>query len=156
MHEIPSEKDSAQGASPLGLGAMGIQHVTIHVSDVARARRFYGQVLGLTEVPRPSWFDFKGAWFVVGQQQIHLVHSDPLPPRTREHFCIQVADLIAAEKHLESHGVARRPDRDIAGVRRFIIYDPDKNYVEIAEISQPWPTQWPAEPLPEYMRAALE
>src|SRR3712207_7383782 len=40
-----------------------IEHVAVVVTDVARAKRFYGEVLGLTEAPRPESFDFPGAWY---------------------------------------------------------------------------------------------
>ncbi len=40
-----------------------LDHVALLVKDVERSRRFYGQVLGMEEVPRPSNFTFPGAWF---------------------------------------------------------------------------------------------
>ncbi len=137
-----------------GIGAMAIQHVTLWVSNVAQSRKFYSEILGLMEVPRPDWFDFQGTWYAVGDQQIHLTHANPLPPRTTEHLCLQVADLELARKYLESRSVPCRPDREYRGVRRFIIFDPDNNYIEIAEINQAWPTQWP-QPMPAGMRGPL-
>jgi catechol 2,3-dioxygenase-like lactoylglutathione lyase family enzyme len=38
----------------------GIHHTAIIVTDVERAKRFYGGVLGLSELPRPD-FGFEGA-----------------------------------------------------------------------------------------------
>ena len=38
-----------------------IDHVAINVSDMTRARAFYGGILKLKEVPRPRSFDFAGA-----------------------------------------------------------------------------------------------
>jgi succinylglutamic semialdehyde dehydrogenase len=140
--------------SPAGIKALAVQHVTLWVSDVQRARAFYSGILGLTEVPRPSWFDFKGTWYAVGQQQIHITHADPLPPRTREHFCLQVADLSAARDYLESCGVPCSADRDYTGTRRFIIFDPDDHYIEISQIDTPWPLTWPERMGPE-MRGPL-
>ena len=34
-----------------------LHHVSVTVTDLARARQFYGDVLGLRELPRPP-FDF--------------------------------------------------------------------------------------------------
>ncbi len=117
-----------------GIDAIGIEHVNIYTGDVERSRQFYGQILGLKEIPRPDWFDFPGAWFCVGRQHLHLRYSHPLPPRTQEHFCIQVANLAAAKAHLEARGILCRPDRDYGHTRRFVIFDPDDNYIEISEI----------------------
>ncbi|NNM85026.1 MAG: bleomycin resistance protein [Phycisphaerales bacterium] len=119
-----------------GIAAIGIEHVNIYTGDVERSRQFYGQILGLKEVPRPDWFDFPGAWFCVGGQHLHLTYANPLPPRTQEHFCIQVADLASAQAHLEARGMLCRPDRDYSHTRRFVIFDPDGNYIEISEIKR--------------------
>ena len=145
---------SSGSGGEFGIGAMAVQHVTIWVSNVSRSRDFYSGVLGLTEIPRPAWFDFPGTWYAVGQQQIHLTHAAPLPPRTREHCCLQVRDLALARHYLESRGVLCQTDRDYHGTRRFVIFDPDKNYIEIAQVDQAWPTQWP-DPLPATMRGPL-
>src|SRR5438552_676192 len=55
-----------------------IHHVALTVSDLERSRKFYREVLGLVEIPRPP-FSFPGAWFTLGGgQQVHLiVHTSP-------------------------------------------------------------------------------
>jgi catechol 2,3-dioxygenase-like lactoylglutathione lyase family enzyme len=45
-----------------------IDHCTVPVTDVARARRFYGEVLGLREVPPPREFDVVVVWYDLGGQ----------------------------------------------------------------------------------------
>ncbi len=50
-----------------------LDHAALLVKDVERSRRFYGQVLGMEEVPRPSNFTFPGAWFRKGRAEIHLI-----------------------------------------------------------------------------------
>ncbi len=50
----------------------GLAHVSIPVRDLNRARAFYGDVLCLTELERPA-FRFEGAWYQVGDQQLHLI-----------------------------------------------------------------------------------
>ncbi len=42
---------------------LGLQHCGLIVSDLERSRQFYGEALGLPEVPRPANFTFAGAWF---------------------------------------------------------------------------------------------
>ena len=50
---------------------VGIHHVAIQVADVAAARAFYVDVLGLEEIARPD-FPVAGAWFKLGDQQLHI------------------------------------------------------------------------------------
>src|SRR5439155_18535051 len=50
-----------------------LDQAALLVKDVERSRRFYGQVLGMEEVPRPSNFTFSGAWFRKGYAEIQLI-----------------------------------------------------------------------------------
>jgi len=50
-----------------------LQHCGLIVADLERSRGFYGGALGLEEVPRPGNFVFEGAWFQVGDDQLHLL-----------------------------------------------------------------------------------
>src|SRR3982751_2387385 len=47
-------------------------HVSLTVTDLKRAKDFYSNILCLKEIQRPN-FDFPGAWYEVGQQQLHLI-----------------------------------------------------------------------------------
>src|SRR4051812_42646912 len=49
-----------------------LDHVTIVVKDLAATRRFYVDMLGMREVPRPK-FQFVGQWFQAGATQIHTI-----------------------------------------------------------------------------------
>src|SRR5262249_50070306 len=53
-----------------GIRVKSIDHVTLVVKDLERSRRFYVDVLGMREVPRPA-FSFTGLWFQAGKTQIH-------------------------------------------------------------------------------------
>jgi catechol 2,3-dioxygenase-like lactoylglutathione lyase family enzyme len=44
------------------IGFQTFSHVSVTVTDVEKARWFYGQVLGLSELPRPD-FGFPGIWY---------------------------------------------------------------------------------------------
>ena len=39
-----------------------LHHISVVVTDLARAKAFYGEVLGLRELSRPA-FEFGGAWY---------------------------------------------------------------------------------------------
>jgi catechol 2,3-dioxygenase-like lactoylglutathione lyase family enzyme len=51
---------------------VGVHHVVLLIDDLAAARQFYGDVLGLTEIDRPD-FKLDGAWFQLGAGQLHLI-----------------------------------------------------------------------------------
>src|SRR5436190_6189436 len=94
-----------------------LNHVAIHVRDLEASRRFYRDVLGLPEIARPA-FDFDGAWFALGKQELHLILETSLPPgdRHHHHFAVRVDDPVAAKALLEKRGLTRfegpkrRPD----------------------------------------------
>src|SRR5690554_3159266 len=80
-----------------------LNHVALHVTDVARSIPFYRDVLRLPVLDRPA-FSFPGAWFRVGvDQELHLigdrdaaVHSHP----RGTHLALEVDDLDTWESHL--------------------------------------------------------
>lgn len=49
-----------------------LDHYFVYASDLERSRRFYGEVLGLYQGPRPQ-FDFPGHWFYLEDRAVvHL------------------------------------------------------------------------------------
>ena len=117
-----------------------LNHVGIHVADVHKSRAFYGQVLGLKEIPRPA-FSFDGAWFEFGPaQELHIIdgRDEPTVSQPRgNHFALRVPNLneAAAElraKGISMHGPQTRPD----GVKQLFIRDPDGHTVELTELPE--------------------
>jgi len=53
-----------------------VNHVAIVVSDVGRSVAFYSGVLGMKQILRPD-FDRHGAWFTLGNIDLHLIHGRP-------------------------------------------------------------------------------
>ena len=113
-------------------------HVALCVTDLARAKQFYGGVLGLTELPRPD-FDFPGAWYALGASQLHLiVHPSPLTLRGTTaidfrdgHVALRVASYRDAVTHLRAHGVfcVESPHNKTPWPQVFVA-DPDGNLIE--------------------------
>lgn len=116
-----------------GIGASFIEHVAIIVTDLDRARDFYGRVLGLREVPRPESFDFPGTWYQLGSTCLHLLGKPIRDSESSRHFCMRVPDLGIAEKHLQSVGwpFQWQTKHKIIGIDRFFLYDPDGNRIEV-------------------------
>jgi catechol 2,3-dioxygenase-like lactoylglutathione lyase family enzyme len=119
------------------IGVLAIDHVqvTVRREQLAAAKRFYGEALGLPAAARPGNPD-EGAWYQIGPVQLHLALEDRATldaNRSRRHVCYRVAELAAAEARLREAGVEILPDRrPIAGVRRFFVEDPGGNRIEIS------------------------
>ncbi len=58
------------------LGITRLDHVSVIVTDVARSRAFYRDVLGLAEIAPPKEFDFVTLWFALSDgQTLHLLQK---------------------------------------------------------------------------------
>jgi len=115
----------------MGLAIEGVDHVTVQITDVARARRFYGDFLGLEETPRPASFDFPGAWYKAGNIMIHLVGQTEPDALSRRHFCLRVSNVFETYRIVEAAGYEAKWDqRKIPGIERFFTRDPDGNRIE--------------------------
>jgi catechol 2,3-dioxygenase-like lactoylglutathione lyase family enzyme len=118
-----------------------LQHVSLPIPGTAEsldeARRFYGEILGLEERPRPPVFPGTGIWYAVGDQELHLF-SEPtgvtVNPQSRRHPCFQVGDVGALRAHLTATGVTTRDDDgEIPGRPRFFAVDPWDNTLEFVQ-----------------------
>ena len=125
-----------------------LQHCGLIVADLERSRRFYGGALGLEEVARPQNFVFAGAWFQIGDDQLHLLVADdttgraggPDPgPSARmglaTHIALEVDDLEAARARLHQHAIeligGPMPRGD--GYDQLFVRDPDGFVIELFE-----------------------
>jgi catechol 2,3-dioxygenase-like lactoylglutathione lyase family enzyme len=117
-----------------------LHHAAVCVTDIARSKRFYAEVLGLREVARPD-FDFPGAWYEFGDgSQLHLiVHDTPLALRgtttidTRDgHLALRVDSYEATLAHLTRQGVDHVAQWDNKTPwAQIYVTDPDGNIVEL-------------------------
>jgi catechol 2,3-dioxygenase-like lactoylglutathione lyase family enzyme len=127
-----------------------LHHLALTVTDLERSRRFYLEILGLTEITRPP-FSFPGAWFAVGEtgQQLHLIVHTRSPFRadkpldTRDlHFAVRVPSYARAVEFLRTSGYRDDIAGDdplrmilqphaVAGFPQIYILDPDRHVIEI-------------------------
>src|ERR1044072_291371 len=96
----------------MALESVEINHVQITVSHAAEqeCKRFYGQILGLKEIPKPENLQKRGgAWYQVNQIELHLSIEEEEQVasnnRSKRHICYVVPNLAQARAELEKHGV---------------------------------------------------
>ncbi len=94
------------------------------------ARAFYGDLLGLPELPKPERLRARGGvWFAVGEQQLHVGIAESFAPARKAHPALAVpraGDLSALAAKLEAAGRAVTWDGP-----RFYVEDPFGNRLEL-------------------------
>ena len=118
---------------------VGLHHVQVAAPPGCEeaARLFYGGLLGLAEIDKPSLLVIRGGcWFRAGVSEVHIGVEDPFLPAAKAHPAF-VVDSIAALDELASSlveaGVEVRwaDDAEIPAQRRFHVTDPWGNRVEL-------------------------
>ena len=111
-------------------------NVTVPAELEDAAKNFYGSVVGLKQVPKPTTSRQNGAWYQIGVMQLHLsVENEELLLSSR-HVCFTVSDLAEAEERFRNAGVEIIADpRPNPGSPRFYVRDPAGNMLEIVQVS---------------------
>lgn len=112
----------------------GMNHFNVLTDDVEKTRRFYVDVVGLTEGHRPD-LGFDGAWLYAGGHPILHVSKAQLPqPRAGviDHMAFSATDLKGTIGRLKQHGV-EHVVRQQAGTRIWQVFchDPMGAKVEL-------------------------
>ena len=96
-------------------------------------RRFYCDMLGLKEVPKPESLRGRGGlWLTVGDQSIHFGTEDATDRSySKRHVAFEVEDLEAARRELEQGGVKILEGIPIPDYDRFEFRDPFGNRIEL-------------------------
>jgi catechol 2,3-dioxygenase-like lactoylglutathione lyase family enzyme len=102
------------------------------------ARRFYGDVLGLREIPKPEPMRARGGvWYDAGPFQLHLGAQPDMRPPIKAHAAIVVTELDAWRQRLVAGGWEWHDADDQPGVRRGHTRDPFGNRIELIEGTAP-------------------
>jgi glyoxylase I family protein len=116
-----------------------LHHISVCVTDLPRAKHFYGAVLGLRERLRPD-LGFPGAWYDIGTtQELHLIVHAPsktlrgsLEIDGRDgHFALRVASYDAVLARLRAHGIPLiESPHNATPWAQIYVTDPDGNVIE--------------------------
>ncbi|WP_163101065.1 VOC family protein [Peribacillus alkalitolerans] len=115
---------------------LGIEHIQLAAPqgcEVA-ARKFFGDILGMEEIPKPESLQGRGGvWFKVGNQELHIGVEQNFSPAKKAHPAFTIVELKQLQARLEECGVAIKEDTPIAGRSRFFVSDPFGNRIEFLE-----------------------
>jgi catechol 2,3-dioxygenase-like lactoylglutathione lyase family enzyme len=114
----------------------GFDHVQIAAPPGSEddARKFFGSILGLPELPKPPGFEQRGGvWFECGTGQLHVGIEDDFRPSRKAHPAFRVRELDVVRGLFEQAGIEPRHDDAMPGIRRFYVDDPFGNRLEFTE-----------------------
>ncbi|HEV7993707.1 MAG TPA: VOC family protein [Gemmatimonadaceae bacterium] len=115
---------------------LDFEHVLLAMPDgeERRAREFYVDVLGFTEVVRPESLGGRGGgWFRAGPVMLHLGVERDFHAARMAHPAIIVDSLGVFVARCESLGCPIEPAVKLPGFERVHVYDPFGNRLEFME-----------------------
>ena len=117
---------------------LAIHHAQITIPKGAEeeARKFYCDLLGLKEIPKPEALASRGGfWLEVGDRQVHVGTEDGIDRKaTKAHVAYQVESLDDARERISNADVEMIEGVQIPGMRRIEFRDPFGNRVEFVEL----------------------
>lgn len=98
-----------------------------------QVHKFYGDVLGLPEIPLPpAMVGRKLIWFQVGDRTLHVGVEDGVNRlATRAHLAYEVNDIADFRRRLTALGIELIEQPKMEGYDRFHLHDPFGNRIEI-------------------------
>ena len=117
------------------MAVYGIDHVQLAIpaGGETLARRFYGELLGLTELAKPPILAARGgAWFQCGSLQLHLGVESDFRPAMKAHPALLVGNLVSMIATLTAAGCEIKYDPEpVEGFDRAFTADPFGNRIEL-------------------------
>jgi|SRR5580658_1051473 catechol 2,3-dioxygenase-like lactoylglutathione lyase family enzyme len=113
---------------------IAIDHVQLAMpaGEEEMARGFYEDLLGMTELPKPTALAKRGGcWFGSGGVQLHLGVESDFRPAKKAHPALRCRDYAALLQRLRDAGIEVTEPHDIPGVSRCHVHDPFGNRLEL-------------------------
>ena len=115
---------------------LNLHHVAIRAPDLQDTRRFYTEVLGLTDDPRrPNIPGLPGNWLNIATTQIHTFAGKTALDRdgkryfgsmSIEHIAFQAREFDAMKRQLDAHGIEwRQLAQPSANIWQLFFHDPN-------------------------------
>jgi catechol-2,3-dioxygenase len=104
------------------------------------ARHYFGDLLGLSELPKPAPLIARGGcWFALGDRQLHVGVDPDFAPALKAHVALRLepAELDDLATHLTASGFPVTWDTDLPAERRFYSADPWGNRIEFLAAAKP-------------------
>jgi catechol 2,3-dioxygenase-like lactoylglutathione lyase family enzyme len=96
------------------------------------ARRFFVDLCGMTEVPKPAELARRGGcWFRSGTVELHLGVEEGFRPALKAHPALVCENYVALISRLKAANVSVKEAFEIPGTRRSHILDPFGNRIEL-------------------------
>ncbi|EEK77816.1 glyoxalase [Bacillus cereus] len=114
----------------------GIDHVQVAAPAgcETEAREFYGNTIGMEEIPKPEELKKRGGcWFKCGNQEIHIGVEQKFIPAKKAHPAFYVNEINEFKQMLIDRGVEVIDDHARPDVIRFYVSDPFGNRVEFMQ-----------------------
>lgn len=116
---------------------LSIDHIQIAMppGEEDRARLFYIDILGFTEIPKPAELAKRGgAWFQAHNVQLHLGVEADFRPARKAHPAFLVTDLDALLTRAREAGYEMDTSQPaLDGFKRAHVFDPFGNRIEFIE-----------------------
>ena len=116
------------------MSIQGMNHFNVLTDDVEATRRFYVDVIGLTEGERPP-LSFDGAWLYAGGRAILHVSAAKLPADRKgviDHMAFSATDLKGTVAKLTSLGVEHVVRQQVGSrIWQVFLHDPMGAKVEL-------------------------
>ena len=117
-----------------------LQHTSIPMppggDDDARA--FYGEVLGMREIPKPEGLAAMTViWFAANEEgdEVHVFQAENIGRNSAaQHLCLEVDDIEGYKTRLHDRGYEVRIPESIHNRPRLFVRDPFDNLLELVEI----------------------
>ncbi|WP_156255208.1 VOC family protein [Sandarakinorhabdus oryzae] len=110
-----------------------IDHVQIAMpaGGEAAARHFFGELIGLPELPKPAELAARGGcWFQLAGAQLHVGVEADFRPARKAHVALRVANLDRLRAALAQAGFSVQDEKPALGHARFFSADPFGNRIE--------------------------
>lgn len=109
-----------------------LDHIQICIpkGEEEKARKFYTEIIGLKEIPKPEALVKNGGlWYEIAGIQLHIGTENEIT-KSKSHPAFEIENLEEARKYLEDRKVLINEEIQIPGVKRFSFRDPFGNRIE--------------------------